>query len=149
MSSIKSSWTNLLRNLHDDVSRPFNFCLNILLRSYQLTSKSVYRLMEPLKHPHKSYLRWCKEVLILKEEWSLYCVIPFKRSPDVKHRWFQYRLLHRIIPTNSYLYKVKILDSNLCNFFFLYEHTIYHLFFDCCYFQSIWRFLQNILTGLM
>ena len=31
-------------------------------------------------------------------------------------RWFQYRIIHRIYGTYSFLYKIRVINSNLCTF---------------------------------
>ena len=35
---------------------------------------------------------------------------------DVSLRWCQYRIIHRILGTNSFLNKIRVIDSNLCTF---------------------------------
>ena len=40
------------------------------------------------------------------------------------------QLLHRIIPTNSFLHKIKLKNTNLCTFCKIHDETIEHLFFD-------------------
>jgi hypothetical protein len=36
-----------------------------------------------------------------------------------------------IIPTNSFLHKIKLKNTNLCTFWKIHDETIEHLFFDC------------------
>ena len=64
---------------------------------------------------------------------------------DTKLRWFQYRIVHRIIPTNRYLFKCKIVDSPLCNICNQEEETISHLMWECEIVQNFWSRLLNIL----
>ncbi len=42
--------------------------------------------------------------------------MPFKIVRDTKIQTFQYRILHRILPCNSWLKNIKIKDSNICSF---------------------------------
>jgi len=58
---------------------------------------------------------------------------------DIKLRWFQYRILHRILSTNSYLHKIGISDSNLCTFCNGVPESMYHLFVDCRYVLVFWE----------
>ena len=44
---------------------------------------------------------------------------------------FQFKFLHRIIPTNTYLYKVNIKDNERCSFCKNEPKSLEHLFFDC------------------
>jgi len=46
-------------------------------------------------------------------------------------RWFQLRILHNILATNNFLYKIKILNSEKCTFCNNFRETIDHLFWKC------------------
>ena len=48
---------------------------------------------------------------------------------------FQYRFLHRVIPTNTFLFKIHIKDTKLCSFC-----NLEHLFFNC---PLIFPFLRD------
>ena len=96
----------------------------------------------------KSYLKWSETIPISKESWNSYCVVPFNCSNDVSVRWFQYRLLHRIIPTNKYLYTIKVAPSNMCTFCSVFVETIPHLFFQCFFSRRIWVYLQNVFSKI-
>ena len=37
-------------------------------------------------------------------------------TSDTRLKWFQYRILHRVLTTNDYLYKRKVIDSDRCTF---------------------------------
>ena len=56
-------------------------------------------------------------------------------------RWFQLRILHRILATNTFLYKINITDSNICNFCNSEPETLKHLFHDCPCVQTFWKTL--------
>ena len=56
---------------------------------------------------------------------------------------FQFKLLHRIIPNNSFLYKIKLKNTNLCTFCKIHNETIEHLFFDCPVKQSFLKLLSK------
>ena len=47
--------------------------------------------------------------------WFIIYLKPFITTQETKLRWFQYRILHRIT-TNSFAYKLKLLDSEECTF---------------------------------
>lgn len=61
-------------------------------------------------------------------EWNrIYCLC-FKAVQESKLNWLQYQILHRIIPTNYYLHKLKLIDSPLCSFCMTNIETNDHLF---------------------
>lgn len=41
--------------------------------------------------------------------------LSFKVTLESKFQWKQHQILQRIVPTNNYLYKIKLKDSPLCN----------------------------------
>jgi len=66
-----------------------------------------------------------------------------KTTFDTRMRWFQWKILYRIIPTNRFLFQCKLSDSSLCSFCNQTEETISHLFWDCPIVQRIWFDLLN------
>ena len=62
-----------------------------------------------------------------------------KTTLDVQLRWFQMKLLHRLIPTEKYLYQCKIIESPLCGFCNTENQTIEHLFWHCERVRVFWN----------
>lgn len=60
-------------------------------------------------------------------------------------RWFQMRILHRILPTEKYLHSCKIVDSALCSFCKAENETIDHLFFQCRKIRQLWDTLMALI----
>lgn len=82
------------------------------------------------------------------EKWTQHCTYQLnwenvfmklhKSTSDMHLRWFQIRLLHRILPTQRYLFLMKIADSPLCTFCGSEQETILHLLWDCRFVQRFW-----------
>jgi hypothetical protein len=51
---------------------------------------------------------------------------------------FQYKFLHRTILTNTFLYKCRLVETELCVFCGETRETILHLFCDCNIVKNIW-----------
>jgi hypothetical protein len=62
--------------------------------------------------------KWCEKlnVTLSEEEWIYIFSLPFKISNDSGLQWFQYRINHRIIATNSLLLNMKLKNNELCSF---------------------------------
>ena len=60
---------------------------------------------------------------------------PFKITKNSKFQWLQYRLINRILATNTFLYKIKKTNTNTCTFCRL-EETLEHVFWECANIQS-------------
>ena len=66
---------------------------------------------------------------------------------DTQLRWFQYRLLLRILPTNRYLFLRKVIDSSQCTFCSNEEETIGHLFWTCPVTAAFWASLETLIKN--
>jgi len=81
----------------------------------------------------------------LSSEWqSLYRSI-YTTTIDTVLRNFQYKLIMRILPTNTLLFKYKYVNSNLCDFCNCHDETIEHIFWECHVSQSLWSNLNNFI----
>ena len=92
---------------------------------------------------HKCVQKW-KEVLNL-EDFNMESIFTrtTKVTKDTRVRWFQYRLIHRILPTNTFLFQINIFDSPLCRFCNLENetYTCTHLFNKC---NIVKKFLTDV-----
>ena len=57
-----------------------------------------------------------KGYIFSQTDWNKIFELPFKSIKESKLQWLQFQILHRIIPTNDYLYKLKKVNSPLCTF---------------------------------
>ena len=69
--------------------------------------------------------------------WQRHYKIPFQVTHDTKLQWLQYRITHRILGTNSYLFKIRYINSDVCSFCSREKETIKHLFWDCIYINPL------------
>ena len=67
----------------------------------------------------------------------------FKLSKDTGLQWFQYRITHRILGTNSLLNKMGKSPTENCSFCKIEKESIRHLFWDCDITNYFWRELQR------
>ena len=75
--------------------------------------------------------------------WNRIFMKCYKTTIDVKLRWFQMRLLYRVLPTNRLLHIKRIKDNDMCNFCQTTIQTIPHLFWDCPHVVIFWRNLND------
>ena len=71
-----------------------------------------------------------------------------KVTNDIQIRWFQYRIMRRILATNTFLCKIGITDSELCTFCNEYPETLNHLFWECEYTSEIWEEIHEWIKEL-
>ena len=107
---------------------------------WQIIRSSKNNIKETLKiHPvkHSSVNKW--NLIYPNLNWSKIYFICHKTTIDTKLRWFQLRLLYRILPTNRYLKIRKINNSDLCNLCNNDIENIEHMLYDCPFVMNFWR----------
>ena len=95
--------------------------------------KLFYRLFSNTKRsiPPKSQQPWdkaCVRVGNVKIDWEAASKGPSLYTASTRFREFQFKILHKMIATNSLLHKIKITDTNLCSFCLNFEETSIHLY---------------------
>ena len=75
--------------------------------------------------------------------WKVIFKSCFLTLQDNNLKWFQFRLLHRILGVNSLLYKMKISDNHYCRLCNSNEETIVHLFVECQKSNKLWGEIKN------
>ena len=66
--------------------------------------------------PKKQQRKWCEDLNMEIENWDQIYQIPFHCTKDNKLVVFQYKINHRILATNAFLYKCKLKETHLCSF---------------------------------
>ena len=79
-------------------------------------------------------------------DWPVIYSNLIKSSSDTKLKWFQYRILYRILTTNDYLYKRKVINTDRCTFCQIEKETTRHLLWDCTYTEQFWKLVIEWFT---
>ena len=69
----------------------------------------------------------------------------YKITRDFKLRWLQYRILHRVLPTNNRLFLYGIRDSRECDKCPGQVDSISHIFWFCPVVMNFWTNFQRML----
>ena len=80
-----------------------------------------------------------------KLQWKQIYSLLYENVKDNFLRWFQLRILHNILATNNFLYKIKILNFEKCTFCNNFPETIDHLFWKCETVQIFHNKIKDIL----
>merc|ERR1712121_489204 len=87
--------------------------------------------------------KWCDILGGQNIDWNLAYLSPLKSCLSTKIRYFQYKLLHRILGVNTYTSRIGLTNNNLCSFCLTEEETIIHLFWDCTITKQFINDIQN------
>ena len=111
--------------------------LNLIVKTKSGCSH-IYRSFLKFKAKEcKSLSKWKKFLDIQDEQWGSYCLIPFQ-SIDTNMRWFQIKILNRILYMRDALFKFGVVTDKKCTFCNISEETIIHVFCYCPYSNIIW-----------
>ena len=82
---------------------------------------------------------------ISDQEWKNSFSFPHEIKIDNKIREMQFKILHRIIGVNKFLYKINKVDSPRCDFCQLNEESIEHLFYECHKVKTFWMQVETLM----
>ena len=88
-------------------------------------------------------LKW-SEKLKSNISWNI-VFIKVQKIKDVKLKWLQMRIIHRIIATNIVLNKIGVTANTQCGFCIDEKDSIEHMFWKCACIRHFWTSLETIL----
>ena len=107
------------------------------------TCKDFYwHLINKTEHTPQSKTKWSKLIKSLQDPeetvWRDIYNMSFKITRETKLQTLQYRIIHRIIPCNEWLFNIKIKDNKTCNFCNEID-DIAHFFIYCKLVKLFWK----------
>ena len=144
-NSIMHSWPQL-NTLNCNIFFPF---VPSIVRIYKNNRKGThifyYTFISKIRCNHKHIVKWETE-LLLPNSIFLKRIMPhvFTFTSDTSLRWFQFRISHRILATNRFLFKLNMSPSEMCTFCHNHSETIFHLFIECQYVENLWKKIRTM-----
>lgn len=106
-------------------------------------TKAIYKILNYTEAVPTAISRWNNELPLEQNLCIQDCFkICFMTTNDTSVQWLQYRVLHRILPVNYYLKKIKIITNDCCTFCKEEIETIQHVFFSCTNVLPLWNDLS-------
>lgn len=104
-------------------------------------SRTFYDVLENVNEIN-NHTKWVNELGNISEiDWKLYHS-GIKQIKEVKLADFQFKVNNKILVTNSFLFKIKKIESNLCSYCKEHIETIDHLFLKCVKVKEFWNSLN-------
>ena len=134
IAAIKKYFPNLFDSSDDVLIRPFKpFNFDVILKDTNGSRRIDNILVSSKKVTRKYVIKWENKVgdIYNSKKWSVIFNMPFNCTINTKLRWFQFRLIHRILGTNLFLFKICKNESGLCTFCSAMDEALIHLFCSC------------------
>ena len=87
--------------------------------------------------------KWGSRFETISLEWNFIFKICFDTILDNNIIWFQYRIIYRILGTQSLRKKMGTSDTSLCRICNNQEETLEHLFLTCPYVENLWAKIKT------
>lgn len=148
---IKLEVLNYLKNITNPVETymvyPYIPKYYAILYKNGASSKDLYRLLNEKLKIKKDYQTKWNDKLNLEQNndnyWSRIFKACFKSVEDPYLKWFQYRIIHKVLGTRYLLGQMGIANSVNCYFCKNSAETISHLFDECPLVSNLWADFQN------
>ena len=105
----------------------------------------MYNLLNKTTDIPPGKISWTKNYKFEEDEWGKIFSGQFKITKDSTVQWFQSRINHKILATNTLLYKMKLIEDPKCTFCTKRDETIEHLLWEC---ECVKRFLNETILWL-
>ena len=82
-------------------------------------------------------------------DWKKVYMIPRKCTINSHTRIFQYKILNNILYLNDRLFKMNLVESEMCSFCKGKKETVEHLFLNCRIAKTLWTNICNLCKETM
>ena len=144
-SAIPKYWIQMLNNTELEIAvNHLEYNIDKII-TLDKVSNIVYRLLikKEVLPNNKHLIHWSKILSVdsaeVLEAFSF--ITPSCKCP--RTNFFQFKLLHDKVFTNSVLYKMKLVDSLRCSFCELEKETVIHLLWECHVSKNVWLAVQD------
>ena len=118
-------------------------CALKLIHSVSKGTKLYYDILANDDSNPKCCSKWT-ERLNVNLPWKK-VFLKIHKIQEVKLKWLQIRIVHRIIATNIILKEMGIVPNHACDFCKIEKDSIDHLFWECATIGRFWQALENLM----
>ena len=108
-------------------------------------NKKIYNTLNNNEVKPTGQVKWNERFQITQDDWKNIYHNVFLLIKERKLQWFQYRVNHRILTTNSFLKIIHKTDIDLCTFCRQQKESIEHLLYEC---EVVQTFIRNVYSWI-
>lgn len=104
-----------------------------------MVTKNIYQIfIQRIYKPPTSQKKFSDTFAIEEENWKYIYKLPFMCCQEIKLQMFQYKMNLNVLMTKSRLFKMNLVNDDLCSLCNNNVETVKHLFYDCNKVKHIW-----------
>ena len=135
MNGLLIDWFYNPKNVQDNM---FDQVVATLFDNGKITNYS-YTILKQNDSPTDTEIYWFDALNVEGDiDWCIIHNNNFTCSIETQLRAFYFKIFHRAICTNKFLYKIGRIDSPFCFFCDKFDETLIHLFCDCDKITPLW-----------
>ena len=115
----------------------------------KLSSKAIYKALVSNVFQRPSAQDTIQKRTDRNIDWKKVYMIPRKCTIDSHTRIFQYKILNNILYLNDRLFKMNLVESEMCSFCKGEKETVEHLFLNCRIAKTLWTNICNLCKETM
>lgn len=143
IQSIKRYLKHYKMHIIDNITSDTHASLTLIYSIHKGT-KLYYNTLSENSSEAKCCKKWTRH-FNREMNWKT-CFLKLHKINDVKLKWLQLRIIHRILGTNVILKKMRITNSEQCTFCKQERDSIAHLFWHCSHVQTFWKELEKVIN---
>ncbi len=146
-NSIPRIWKVKLNALELDIpaNKTTNRQIIENIKNAEKATAMIYREIMSNRNVIKNSEQKWEELMNINIEWKKVYTASYKATIDVRLQEFQFKILHRILPTNKALHLWNLSDTDKCYFCTDNIETITHLFYECQIIHAFWEEVCDLL----
>ena len=138
LHSIPISWKEILSK-----EKPESVSFPVAVEEIQTIGRPAkwgyMALIDTSMRPQRAQTAWEDQLRVRNLQWDGVYRDIYQCTNDFKLLWLQFRILHRILPSNRLLFHFKILQSDQCKRCGRAREDILHMLWQCPGSQRFWR----------
>ena len=143
IKNIPEKW---IRNFDKDIFGVHETIVQKLL-STKKVPKNAYDILIGSHVPDKRYQYWGDKMPVpVNLDWEKIHISNYFFTIDTKLRSFYFKIFHKAIALNQFLYKINRRDSPKCSLCDTGDETMIHLFCECDKVISIWQGVLDVIS---
>ena len=151
IKSIPRTWKDILKHQENENDLSGLISLEGLEGTLysKLSSKAIYKALVAKVFQRPSAQDTIQKRTDRNIDWKKVYMIPRKCTIDSHTRIFQYKILNNILYLNDRLFKMNLVESEMCSFCKGEKETVEHLFLNCRIAKTLWANICNLCKETM